>query len=245
MSALIVGASAGLGRALAESLARGGHDLYLLASDDRDLEPLAQDLSLRYGIRIHYEAMDLMNTELVGLRERVLAALPDLDNLLLIAGYSDARAVGPLADADCLRLMTINFVAGVRLINLFLGHLMARQGGNIVGAGSVAAARGRSNNAVYAASKRGLEFYFETLRHFLALSKSPCRVQWYRLGYMQTRMTFGQKLMFKSIAPEVAAAAITQNLGKDIPLRYLPRWWFIIMTIIRSLPWPIFRRLDI
>ena len=66
------------------------------------------------------------------------------------------------------------------------------QHGVIVGFGSIAGARGRSRNIVYAAAKRGLQTYFESLRH--GHLPSALRVQFHRLGFLRSNLTFGMKL---------------------------------------------------
>ncbi len=58
---IIIGASAGLGRALAEELAARGHSLYLISSDIEDLQPLAQDLRIRFNIKVFVSSVDLKN----------------------------------------------------------------------------------------------------------------------------------------------------------------------------------------
>lgn len=241
---IIIGASAGLGRSLAEQLAAQGHDLFLVASDSRDLGPLACDLSIRFGVKAKWAAADITRTIPGDLRRQILDALGGIENLLVIVGFSMLeRDRGALPPAEIERLMAVNFTAPVELINAFLPDLSA-PGTNLVGAGSVASVRGRRNNIVYAAAKRGLESYFESLRHLHAAT-GGARVQFYRLGFMRTRMTFGQRTPFPSCEPHDAAKLIVANLGRDLGTAYLPRWWWLIMTLLRLTPWPIFKRLNI
>ena len=242
---VIIGASAGLGRALAERLAALGHNLFLVASDQRDLAPLAGDLTIRFGVDVTVLAADLYRVDAGLIRERALSALGGVDHLLLIAGFSapaiDRGAITPeMVD----RMITINLSAMIQVVNAFLPELANAQGGNLVGAGSVAAVRGRRSNMVYGAAKRGLEGYFESCRHWLA-NKAGARVQFYRLGYLETQMVFGQKLPFPALHPDAAAAAIVAHFGQDTGTRYLPRWWWLVMTLIRLIPWVIFKRLEI
>jgi short-subunit dehydrogenase len=243
VKSLVIGASAGLGRAIADTLAAAGHELFIVASSADDLASVASDLSLRHRVKVHSHAMDLVDGDAVQLRERVLAAMTGLDNLFFVAGVSLRTDRGPIPNADARLLMNVNFVAGVSVVNAFLADLADNPNGNIVGMSSVAAARARRNNAVYGASKRGLEFYFDAVRHYLA--DRPCRVQYYRLGYLRTRMTQGQKLPFPAMDPSTAAKRICRNLGRNLSATYLPWWWFAIMSSIQLLPWPIYRRLNI
>jgi short-subunit dehydrogenase len=242
MRSLVIGATAGLGRALAELLARNGHDLFLVSSDAGDLAPLAADLASRHGVRAHYLACDLAAPDPEALREAVRAKLGGIENLFYIAGLS-LRDTPPVADEIALRLVNVNLTSAVRLVNAFFADLVATPGANLVGIGSVAAARGRRYNSIYGAAKRGLETYFEALRHRLA--GHNCKVQFYRAGYLKTRMTAGQKLPFPALDPDDAAARIVGNLGKDLGAVYLPRWWWAITAILRLVPWAVFKQLDI
>ena len=241
MNTLVIGASAGLGRAIAERLAADGHALYLVASDPRDIAALVSDLNVRFGVKVTGESLDLAKLDVAALRRRVHESFGRVENLFYIAGVSMLDS-GPVADDLAVRLIEVNFTAAVRIVNAFLLDLK-EDGANLVGAGSVSSSRGRRTNSVYAAAKSGLETYFAAMRHFLV--GSQCRVQFYRLGYIDTRMTFGQRLMFPALKPDQGAKVIVDNLGRDLGAVYLPWWWWPITAIIRLLPWPIFKRLNI
>ena len=243
MKSLIIGASAGLGRSLAEVMARAGDEICLVSSDAEDLAAISADLNIRFGAKVLYVASDMNDVDPVVLRQEVLESFGAPDNLLYVAGVSDHDDSGPVDDALALRLGAVNFLAVVRIVNAFLSGLADEPNANIVGVGSVAAGRGRRNNSIYGAAKRGLEHYFEALRHYLA--DRHCRVQFYRLGYLHTSMTFGQKLPFPALDPNLAAKIIHANLGRDLGAVYLPWWWGGIVTLLRILPWPLFKRLNV
>lgn len=242
MPSLIIGASAGLGKAIAESLAKAGDDLFLVASDKRDLEAISSDLKLRYSVRVYWEQVDLASPDATGLRTHVFDAFKTIDNLFYVAGLSFMDS-GAIPGSLLKRIIAVNFDSAVLLINTFLNDMVGQKGANIITVSSVAAARGRRLNSIYGAAKRGLEAYSESLRHWLV--GSECRVQCYRVGYLKTRMTFGQKLLFPAADPARAAQVIVKNLGKDIGLVYLPWWWRPIIMLVCLLPWPIFKRLNI
>jgi short-subunit dehydrogenase len=110
-----------------------------------------------------------------------------------------------------------------------------------VGFGSIAAVRGRSANVVYSAAKRALESYFESLRHRLTSAK--VRVQFYRLGYMDTQQSFGKRLLLPKASPEQIARDVVRNLDRDVGFTTRPRFWIAVSLIVRCLPWALFRRL--
>lgn len=243
MISMIIGASAGLGRALAEELAGRGHDLYLVASGERDLETLANDLRLSHGVTVRIQAADLADMAPLEIHNGFKSHFGGLDNLFLISGFSYPQDRGQIDPAIADRLISVNFTAAVQIVNAFLSDMEDTPGAHIVGIGSVAASRGRSRNAIYGASKRGLEFYFEAIRHYLA--GKPCKVHFYRAGYMATQMLGEQRTLLPKATPGDAAKKIADRLGKTSGMFYLPSWWRWVVLVFTLLPWPIFRRLDV
>ena len=243
MKTAIFGASAGLGRALAEEFAARGDDLFLLASDERDINALAADLSLRHKVKVHTYAVMLGTVPAEAVKKRIVEEIGIPDNLLFPIGVSSKADNGKIPPDLVERLISSNFESVVQLCNVFLDDLKDRPNANIVAIGSVSAVRGRSNNSVYSAVKQGLQTYFEGLRHYLA--GSECMTQFYVVGYMKTHMTFGQKLPFPIMLPAQAARVISANLGRDLGAVHLPRWWRVITLAFRLVPWFIFRKLKV
>ncbi len=242
MKNVIVGASAGLGRALAEELASRGHTLMLVASDPRDLDALANDLRLRFAIDAKSCVVDLRHFDTNTLYNEVIARMGEVDALFLVAGFGDDADCGPISN-DLVRTLTeINYTAPVMIANAFINHLTSRPQGHIIGIGSVAAMRGRASNMIYGASKRGLEFYFEALR--IRLEATSCRVQFYRAGFMATTMYKGKKGLLVA-DPASVARRIADRLGGAQGLAYMPSFWSAIGFILCSLPYTVFRRLKI
>ncbi len=241
MTAIVVGASSGLGRALALELARSGKPLLLIASDARDLDALASDLRLRFKVEVASLAMDLATTADPG--ARILTRLTELSPpsaLLLAVGMSRNDDDGTLGAAAIGQLLAINLHAPIAITHALLPALLESKG-SIVGFGSIAGARGRSRNIVYAAAKRGLETFFESLRH--RHLPSSLRVQFYRLGFLRSNLTFGLKLPLPIAEPERVARKVVAHLQQGSFDRYEPRWWGLIGVLVRSLPWFAFRRM--
>jgi len=239
---LIVGASAGVGRALAEVLARRGHALFLVASDPSDLDATASDLRLRHGAEVWRASVDLRHPDIGSLRRQVSSTIGEIDNLLLVAGAFRDDDDGTL-DPDAVdELVAVNFSSVVKVIHAFLPDLARSPVGNIVGIGSIAAGRARSRSMVYAASKRALEFYFEAVRHRTGTGRP--RVQFYRLGYVDTAMSYGRKTPLPKASAAAAARAIARNMDRDLGVGYFPRWWAPIVLALRCVPWSLYRRLN-
>lgn len=240
----MVGASAGLGRALADALASRGHNLMLLATDERDLAIQSADLMLRFnGIRCPYAACKLDSS--AEWKQRVIAAaakLPQIDGVLFPIGYSQPDDSGTLDEASTRQIMEANLLGIIVIASLFLPEMLARGTGCIVGFGSIASIRGRKSNIVYSAAKRGLASYFESLRHLAAGTR--VRVQFYQLGYLDTQQSFGKKLLFPKCDPNELAHVVASGLDKDFGTRFYPRFWALVDFILRSLPWFIFKRLS-
>jgi short-subunit dehydrogenase len=241
VTAVVVGASSGLGRALALELARAGQPLLLVASDRRDLVAAASDLSLRFGVRVETAAIDLATCSDPGaILSPVLDNLPPVTALLLPVGMSRSDDDGSLAASAIGPLLAINLHAPVSIVHSLLPLLLASRG-VVVGFGSIAAARGRSRNRVYAAAKRGLESYFESLRH--SHRADALRVQFYRLGFLRSNLTFGLRLPLPVAEPADVARTVVRNLRHASFSVYQPRWWGLVGLIVRTLPWPLFRRM--
>jgi short-subunit dehydrogenase len=238
---VVVGASAGLGRALSESLAGRGRSLLLVASDERDLLPLAADLRLTRGVEVRVVAHDAADH--AGLAAAVEAALPPdepVDALLFPIGTSEEDDEGLLPPARAQALVHINLLAVTSVGARLLPRMIARGRGAVVGFGSVAAERGRGRNVVYAAAKRALESAFESWRH--RLEPQGLSVVFYTLGYVDTNLAFGRPLPFPKADPRRIAERVCDELGGVRGKHFLPGGWRFVAFAVRALPWFLYRR---
>lgn len=242
MTCAVIGASAGLGRSLAVAAARAGHDVIAVASDLRDVTAVCSDIQCRYGRRAWPVAADLMNLPscLQQLHEAVERA-GGLDLLLLPAGAVDDGDDGTLAPAEVSRLTQVNFTALSALVSALLPGLLRRPAAAVIGFGSVAAVRGRARNVVYAAAKRAMASFFESLRH--RCEGSPVRVHFYVVGYVDTALAYGRVPPFLRGDPDQLARRVLARVRARSGVRYFPAWWRPVTLVLRALPWPLFRLL--
>jgi decaprenylphospho-beta-D-erythro-pentofuranosid-2-ulose 2-reductase len=243
VNCLIVGASAGLGRSLSEQAARLGHNVLLVATDSRDLAAMASSLQLEYGVKASY-----ISFRFGGLAEEATAVVSaarefgSVDLLLFSMGLAEENDTGFLNEAAALRLIRVNFLSQVNLTTALWPALLARERAAVVGFGSVAAVRGRGRNVVYAAAKRALASYFESLRH-LAVGTN-IRVHFYYLGYLDTQQTFGKVLPLPRTSSERLASLVLDRLESNSGPVYYPWFWGPISWLLRCLPWFLYKRLN-
>ena len=211
MKSLIFGASAGIGRALGRCLAARGHDLVLASRGSADLAAEAAHLRLSYGVNVEWLVVDATDPAAAAAQLATLhngSRLPG--NLLFPVGLALNGDDCLLGERETIALINTNLTTVITTIAVLLPGLIEGGSGNIVGFGSIAAIRGRGANVVYAAAKRGLESYFESLRHRTAAT--GVRVQCYRLGYVATQMTFGRPMRLPVATPEWIATRVADGL---------------------------------
>jgi len=242
MMYVIVGASAGVGRALATCFASAGHDLILVSSDERDLRAMTADLEIRYGVRACPVAADVSDGD--SYLDRIASAANEMggmDGLLFPVGAVAATDDCSFDPDKVTWLTRVNYESIVCAVTRFLPDLMTRQRATLVAFGSVAALRGRRHNVAYSAAKRALQSFFESLRH--ACVGSSVTVQFYVLGYMDTALARGLRTPIPKGNPELLSTRVLQNLGRDVGVVYYPSFWRPAAAALRHTPWWIFKRI--
>ena len=167
-TALVTGASAGIGRAFARALAWRGLDVVLVARDVARLEALAVELAAS-GVRADVLAADLgQPAELARVEERLRAA-PVVDLLVNNAGLGAAGGFADVPIAALEAQIRVNIVAPTRLAHAALSGMRARRSGGLIQISSGAAFVPLLNNATYSGTKAYLSILSltiaEELRH--------------------------------------------------------------------------------
>ena len=242
MTAVVIGGSSGLGRALCEELAaQGCETIVIVASREDDCRRLADHLYLLHGVNALPFALDAR--EPADFRDRLLQGVADvgpITQLFLPMGVAfDADRIGGAGDR--LRdIWKVNYTAVVLSIEALLPQMVS-SGGRIAGFGSIAAIRTRNGNVQYAAAKAALTAYFASLRH--SLVTAPSVAQFYVVGYVDSGQSFGRTQLFPPLPARQAARRILHDGATDFGKRYLPSYWAVIALVLRLLPWRIFSRL--
>jgi hypothetical protein len=163
-TALVTGASVGIGRDLAELFARAGHDLVLVARNRGQLEDLAAKLRREHGVEAHVMSKDLsMPGAGQEIFDQVEAAGLSVEFLVNNAGFGTN---GPFIDADVtaqLAMIQVNIAALTHLTRLFLPEMLKRRSGRIMNLASVASFVPGPWMAVYYATKAYVLSFSEAL----------------------------------------------------------------------------------
>lgn len=176
----LIGASEGLGRALAVAMAKEGAELILSARSEERLTELAQELPA--GARVL--PMDVSDDASVA---AACAALGDIDGMVYLAGvYWPMRATA-WDGAQALAMAEINFMGALRVLGHVMPQFAARNRGHVVLTGSLSGFRGLPGAIGYAASKAGLMSLAESMQ--CDLRGSGIDVQIINPGFIRTRLT--------------------------------------------------------
>jgi NAD(P)-dependent dehydrogenase (short-subunit alcohol dehydrogenase family) len=245
--AIVVGASSGIGEALVRQLVGEGYAVAALARRSEELERLASEasrLGIESGGRVVTRAHDVCDTDAIpALFEELVRELGGLDLLVFAAGIMPEVEPREYDTAKDLSILSVNTGGCIAWCNPAAHLFTSQRSGTIVGVSSIAGDRGRKGNPAYCTSKAAMNTYLEALRN--RLSEVGVHVCTIKPGYVATRMTEGMDGLFWVASPEEAAASILRAARARANSRYVKRRWWVVGTIIRSIPSFLFKRLTI
>lgn len=238
-TALVTGASSGLGRGLALWLGRRGVRVHAAARRRSHLEELARE-AREVGAQVEPLELDVSQAQATHERVRALdEACGGLDLVVANAGVgwpTDARHF----DWERARqVIDVNVLGAVATLSAVLPRMVERDRGHLVGVSSLASCRGLPRNAAYSASKAFLDTFLESLR--VDLHGTRVRVTCLKPGFVKTEMTADiRHAMPFLMEPEEAVERMGRALlrapaeyGFPWPMaravelaRWAPRWLF-------------------
>ncbi len=242
--AIIVGASSGIGAALARKLAAEGYTLALLARREELLKELCAEINSAAGeTRAIYRVHDV--TELAAvpdLLQALIAGLGGLDLFIYCAGISFPSGMKHFEFEKDRQVTEINYLGALAWLDPVASLFTNLKAGQIVGISSVAGERGRVGNPAYNASKAALTCYLEALRN--RLTRRGVHVLTVKPGYVLTEMTSLVKRPLFAVPAERAAAEIYAAIRRRKQEIYTAPIWRWVMLVVRNIPSIIFRRLS-
>jgi decaprenylphospho-beta-D-erythro-pentofuranosid-2-ulose 2-reductase len=172
-----------------------------------------------------------------------IAARRDIDVALVAFGVLGDEEEAWTDHAAAVRLARVNYT-GALSVGVCLASVIRRQGhGTIVALSSVAGERVRRSNFVYGSSKAGMDGFFLGLGE--ALREHGGRTLVVRPGFVHTKMTAGRPAAPLSVTADQVAAAIVKGVADGSDLVWVPPLMRGVMSGLRHVPRPVFRRLPL
>jgi short-subunit dehydrogenase len=162
-TALITGASSGIGAVYADRLAKRGYDLILVARRVDALKKLADELSARDGVRVQTLQADLTNAQDLAKVEKLLHDDTSITALVNNAGTATLVPLAQVGVELLQREIELNITAPTRLTHAVLPGLIARGKGAIINIASVMSQMVQPGNTVYGGTKAYLLHFSQAL----------------------------------------------------------------------------------
>ncbi|MBR0830502.1 SDR family oxidoreductase [Bradyrhizobium manausense] len=184
-AAAITGAASGIGRALAIELAQRGCDLALADRDEAGLKEVAAEIGQGRKVSVH--RVDVGEaSEIARFASEAIAAHPALSIIVNNAGVALLGQFDEIDQAQMEWLFNINFWGVVHGTRAFLPHLKTKGEAHIVNVSSIFGIIAPPGQSAYAAAKFAVRGFSESLRHELAVAKSPVRLSVVHPGGVST-----------------------------------------------------------
>jgi decaprenylphospho-beta-D-erythro-pentofuranosid-2-ulose 2-reductase len=239
---LIVGGRSDIGLALAHRFAQAGHAVQLAARDAAALAPEKSDIEVRHGVSVTLHELDILVPRSFASFVESLPALPAV--AICVVGLLGEQAISENDLDAAAATFRSNFEGPALLTGLLANAFEERGSGTLVGISSVAGERGRASNYVYGSAKAGYTAFLSGLRNRLA--KKGIHVLTVLPGFVATRMTEGMDLPKRLTAsPAEVAEAIFKAVGAGRNVVYVKPVWWLIMSIIRTIPERVFKGMKI
>jgi short-subunit dehydrogenase len=250
---LVLGATSGIAEACCRLWAERGDSLFLIARNSDRLNVVAADMRTRGASYVGAALADLEDTAAhPELLAHAINSLGGLDIALFAHGVLGDQAEAERSFAAAGAILHNNLYSTVSLLTWLANYCAQRHAGTLAVLSSVAGERGRKSNYVYGASKAGLTAFTDGLRN--RLDREGVRVMTIKPGPVKTAMTQNMKGSAKFADVDAVAATMVKAIdgkttkdgkttGPDV--LYVPAIWRPIMVVIRLIPEPIFKKLNL
>ena len=240
---IILGATSTIARVFARKVSERNESVILAGRDMDELVRSVADCKSRGAPEAQAVAFDARDIKSF---EAVLTMARAVSGTVSAAVFVGSMPPQDEIDADPSLIegtVSDSFTGPAQFLTLLSPLLEERGAGTVVGVGSVAGDRGRLGNYVYGASKAGFHTYLSGLRN--RLGRSGVHVVTVKPGTVDTAMTWGMDALPFLAQPEKVADDILRAVDKRKNTLYTPIIWWPVMTVIKSIPEAIFKKLKI
>jgi short-subunit dehydrogenase len=231
----ITGASSGIGRALAAELARRGFDLFLTARRLDSLEQVRAEIADSTR-RVEIRRLDVTHAPDVAVAiSEAAEALGRIDIVVANAGLGSSGPVGEGRMARERQVIETNVIGAIATIDAAVAQFRLQGGGQVVGVGSVAGARGLPTSGSYSASKAAVATYLDAVR--VETHREPITVTTIAPGYIDTPINQDMKSRPFLISVDKGAKVMADLIERGVGYATVPRFpWTVIVPLLRVLP---------
>lgn len=241
-TALIVGASRGIGASLAHELAARGMTLGLLARNGQQLDALAAELGQQFGTRAETAVLDVNDRDSVQpVMQSLMQRLGQVDIVVANAGVLGWRKAGDGNVAEDRRIIETNLLGAIAVIDAAVAQFKQQGRGHVVGISSISAYRGIPGSGAYSASKAALTNYLDALR--MELANKNIAVTVVHPGFVKTEIGPNMDKYPFAAEPEKVAKEIADGIARKKKNLIVPRFpWTLVMPAMKLLPDSVMRK---
>lgn len=224
----LVGASEGLGRALAFCMSRAGAEVIVSARSEERLQELVAELPGKAS----YVTLDVTDR---GTVEAAAAEIGQIDGVVYLAGVYWPMKAGEWDNEKADMMGEINLLGASRVVGSVIKDMVARGAGHIVLTGSLSGFRGLPGAIGYASSKAGLMALAESMQ--ADLRTSPVEVQLVNPGFIKTRLTDKNDFTMPFImSAEDAANEVFEHMNTDGFKKSFPMMFSWVFRLSQFMP---------
>lgn len=241
---LIVGATSAIAEATARCYAQRGARIFLVARNDTRLKDIAADLMVRGASEVSSTQLDVNDLAAhAGVLDQAWQWLNGIDVALIAHGTLPDQTACETSVQTALAEFATNGTSTIALLTALAPRMEAQRQGVLAVISSVAGDRGRQSNYLYGAAKAAVSTFASGLRQRMA--KAGVTVITIKPGFVDTPMTRDFRKGALWAKPEAIAHGIVRAADRRASVVYLPRFWWLIMLVIRHIPEFIFKRLKL
>jgi short-subunit dehydrogenase len=239
---LVIGATSAIAEATARIWAQRGDELFLVARNQERLSVIAEDLKVRGSSEVQSYCMDANNfDEHLPMLDKAFGMLGDIDIVLIAHGtLSNQKECEHSVELTMQEIKT-NALSVIALLTHLADRFEIQRSGTIAVTSSVAGDRGRASNYVYGSAKAMVTAFTSGLRQ--RVYKSGVSVVTIKPGFVDTPMTAEFKKGLLWAKPESIAKGIVVACDKKKGEIYVPKFWAVVMVLIKLVPENIFKRI--
>jgi decaprenylphospho-beta-D-erythro-pentofuranosid-2-ulose 2-reductase len=241
---LIVGATSAIAESCARLWAQRGDQIFLAARQEAPLKSLETDLRTRGAQKVASMVFDANDFDR---HDALIAAatqhMGGLDTVLIAHGTLSDQARAQIDWNYAAKEIQTNGLSVTALLTRLAQPFEAQGHGCLAVISSVAGDRGRQSNYVYGSAKSLVSAFMSGLRQ--RLHPKGVNVMTIKPGFVDTPMTAHLPKGPLWAQPDQVARAIVNGVDKGTHVLYVPSFWFVIMTIIKTIPEFVFVKLKL